>query len=90
LSKLFESQKNWELVLQYLNDAVTKDPNFTNAYYELFYYYFFRQKYAEAQAQLEKYIRSKGTDVDVQDQYLYAQLCWAQKISFVLLEKESR
>ena len=79
LSKLFESQKNWELVLQYLNDAVTKDPNFTNAYYELFYYYFFRQKYAEAQAQLEKYIRSKGTEVDVQDQYLYAQLCWAQK-----------
>ena len=79
LSKLFESQKNWELVLQYLNDAVAKDSKFTNAYYELFYYYFFRQKFTEAQVQLEKYISSKGDDIDPQDQFLYAQLCWAQK-----------
>ncbi len=79
LAKLFESQKNWDLVLQYLNDAITKDPKFTIGYYELFYYYFYRGKYPEAEEQLKKYIDSKLPDVDVQDQYLYAQLCWARK-----------
>jgi len=79
LSQLFQSQKNNEFVLQYLNDAITKDPNFTNAYYELFYFYFFRQKYAEAEGYLNKFIGSKGGENDIQDQYLYAQLCWAQK-----------
>jgi tetratricopeptide (TPR) repeat protein len=79
LAKLFESQKNWELVLQYLNEAVTKDPKFTAAYYDLFYYYFFRAKFPEAEDQLKKYIDSKLPDSDIQDQYLYAQLCWARK-----------
>ncbi|MBS1760903.1 MAG: tetratricopeptide repeat protein [Bacteroidetes bacterium] len=79
LAKLFESQKNWDLVVQYLNDAVTKDPNFSHAYYDLFYYYFFRQKFTEAESYLTKYISSKGIDADAQDQFLYAQLCWAQK-----------
>lgn len=79
LSKLFESQKNWELVLQYLNDAITKDPNFSVAYYDLFYYYFLRQKNTEAETYVNKYISSKAQENDVQDQYLYAQLCWAQK-----------
>lgn len=79
LAKLFESQKNWDFVVKYLNDAITEDPNFSHAYYDLFYYNFFRQKYTEAEADLSKYITSKGIDADAQDQYLYAQLCWAQK-----------
>ncbi len=79
LAKLFESQKNWDLVLQYLNDAVTKDPKFSAGYYELFYYYFFRAKFPEAEEQLKKYIESKLPESDIQDQYLYAQLGWARK-----------
>lgn len=79
LAKLFESQKNWELVLQYLNDGVAKDPKFTAAYYELFYYYFFRAQFAEAESYLTKYIDSKLPEADIQDQFLYAQLCWARK-----------
>ena len=79
LAQLFESQKNWELVLQYLNEAVQKDAKFTAAYYELFYYYFFRAKFPEAEEQLKKYIDSKMPETDIQDQYLYAQLCWARK-----------
>ena len=79
LAKLFESQKNWELVLQYLNEAVTKDPKFTAGYYELFYYYFFRAKFPEAEEQLKKYIESKLPESDIQDDYLYAQLGWARK-----------
>jgi tetratricopeptide (TPR) repeat protein len=79
LAKLFESQKNWELVLEYLNDAIKRDAKFTPAYYELFYYYFYREKYPEAEEQLKKYIDSKTPETDSQDQFLYAQLCWAHK-----------
>ncbi len=61
LAKLFESQKNWELVLQYLNDAIKRD-QFSPAYYELFYYYFFRAKYHEAEELLKKYIDSTDTE----------------------------
>lgn len=79
LAMLFESQKNWELVLQYLNEAITKDSKFTEAYYELFYYYFYRAKFDEAETYLQKFIDSKLPESDIQDQYLYAQLCWARK-----------
>jgi tetratricopeptide (TPR) repeat protein len=78
LSKIFETQRNWELVLQYLNDAIKQDPKFAPAYYELFYYYFFiRMQYPEAEAQIQKYIANM--DQDVQNDFLYAQLCWAKK-----------
>jgi Flp pilus assembly protein TadD len=78
LAQLFESQRNGEFFLSYLQEAVQKDPGFSAGYFELFYYYFFRQQYAEAEAQLQKYIDSKGNK-DIQDEYLYAQLCWARK-----------
>ncbi len=77
LAKLFESQKNWELVLQYLNDAIARDPKFAPAYYELFYYYFFREKYPEAEEQLKKYVAV--ADDLVANDYLYAQLCYGHK-----------
>lgn len=78
LAQLFESQKNHELILEYLNESVTRDPQFTAGYYELFYYYFLRQKNEEAEVQLNKYINSKP-DKDIQDEFLYAQLCWVRK-----------
>jgi tetratricopeptide (TPR) repeat protein len=77
IAKLFESQKNWELVLEYLNEAVTRDNKFAPAYYELFYYNFYRAKYAEAETQLNKFIFT--ADTDPKNDYLYAQLCWAKK-----------
>lgn len=79
LAKLFQSQYNYDFVLKYLNDAVAKDPRFTAGYYELFYYFFYRAKFPEAEENLKKYINSKLPENDIQDQYLYAQLCWAQK-----------
>lgn len=79
LAQLFESQKNWELVTKYLNEAVAKDPNFTKAYYELFYYHFYRANFNEAEPYLQKYIDSKLPETDAQDQFLYGQLCWARK-----------
>lgn len=79
LAQLFQSQQNSDLVLQYLNEAVAKDPKFTAGYYELFYYYFYRLKLPEAEAQLNKYIDSKLPEKDIADEYLYAQLCWQKK-----------
>ena len=79
LAKIFETQKNWDLVLQYLNEAVTKDPKFTLGYYELYWYYFRRLNFVEAENQLKKYINSKSPETDIQDEYLYGQLCWARK-----------
>ncbi len=78
LAQLFESQKNYELVLQNLKDAIARDPKFTKAYYELFYYYFFTKKYDEAESYLKKYIDSKLPETDINDDSYYAQLCWAR------------
>ncbi|HEY6063341.1 MAG TPA: tetratricopeptide repeat protein [Chitinophagaceae bacterium] len=79
LAKLFETQKNWDFVLQYLNEAVTKDSKFTDAYYELFWYYFLRKDFNEAGNQLKKYIDSKLPETDIQDEYLNGQLCYVSK-----------
>lgn len=79
LAKLFETQQNWSFVLQYLTQAVTRDPKFTNAYYELYWYYFLRKDYKEADNQLQKYIESKKPETDILDEYLYGQLCWVAK-----------
>jgi tetratricopeptide (TPR) repeat protein len=80
IAMIFYSQKNWDPFLQYLNEAVSKDPKFTPAYYELFYYYWFRkQDYAEAEKQLNKYIESKMPEKDAQDEFLYGQLCYGRK-----------
>jgi tetratricopeptide (TPR) repeat protein len=78
LAKLFESQKNYDLVVQNLNDALKRDPKFTPAYYELFYYYFFTKKYDEAESNLKKYIDSKLPERDINDESYWAQLCWAK------------
>ncbi|MBK5272021.1 MAG: tetratricopeptide repeat protein [Bacteroidia bacterium] len=77
LARLFQSQRNWELVLQYLNDAVREDPKFAPAYYELFYYYFLRQNYPEAERILNLYVAC--TDDPIANDYLYAQMCFGKK-----------
>lgn len=79
IAKLFETQRNWELFLQNLNDAVAKDPNFSLAYYELFYYYFYNQKYDEAESYFKKYVNSRPNEDQVEHEYLNSQLCWARK-----------
>jgi tetratricopeptide (TPR) repeat protein len=77
LAKLFESQRNWDFVLEFLNDAVKRDPTFAPAYYELFYYNFYRAKFSEAEGYLNSYIKS--SDAEPQHDFLLAQLSWAKK-----------
>ena len=80
IAALFETQKQWDLVLENLNKAIQVDPSFSLAYYELFYYYFFaKQDYAQAEATLNKYIGTRANEDKTEDDYMYSQLCWAKK-----------
>lgn len=80
IAALFETQKQWDLVLENLNKAIQVDPNFSLAYYELFYYYFFaKQDYTQAESILNKYIGTRANEDKMEDDYMYSQLCWAKK-----------
>jgi len=80
IAALFETQRQWDLVLENLNKAIRVDPNFSLAYYELFYYYFFaKQDYTQAEATLNKYIGTRPNEDKAEDDYMYSQLCWAKK-----------
>lgn len=79
IAKLFETQRNWELVLQNLNAAIAKDPNFSLALYELFYYYFYRAEYDQATNYFNKYIATRAQEDQTEHDYLQSQLCWARK-----------
>jgi tetratricopeptide (TPR) repeat protein len=80
IAKIYETQKQWDLVLENLNKAAQIDPNFSLAYYELFYYYFFaKQDYATAEQMLQKYVNSRVGEDPWETDYLSAQLCWARK-----------
>ena len=80
IAALFETQKQWDLVLENLNKAIQVDPTFSLAYYELFYYYFFaKQDYAQAEATLNKYMGTRPNEDKTEDDYMYSQLCWAKK-----------
>jgi len=80
IAAIYNTQKQWDLVLENLNKAIQVDPSFSLAYYELFYYYFFvKQDYAQAEATLNKYIGSRAGEDHLEDDYMYSQLCWAKK-----------
>ena len=79
IAKLFETQKQWDLVLENLNKAIQVDPNFSLAYYELFYYYFYNVKYDEATNTFNKYKATRNGEDPTEDDYINSQLCWAKK-----------
>lgn len=79
IAKLFETQRNWDLVLENLNKSLSVDPNFSLAYYELFYYYFSRKDFQNAELYFNKYAGSRPNESNVDHDYLKSQLCWAKK-----------
>ena len=79
LAKLFQTQRNGEQYVEYLDKAIAADKNFSPAYYELYEYNFLRKKYDEAEQNVIKYLETRKPDVYSQDEYFYAQLCWAKK-----------
>ena len=77
LGKLFASQKNWELYEKYMNEAITKDPRFAPAYYDLYYYKLGKLDFAAAQDMATKLIAN--SDPDPQAEHFKAQTYWAEK-----------
>lgn len=79
IAKIYETQRQWDLVLENLNKAIQVDPSFSLAYYELFFYYFFNGKFDEATNYFNKYTASRPNEDRAEDEYLNAQLCWGKK-----------
>ena len=77
MAQLFNSQRNWDLYEKYLNDAISKDPRFAPAYYDLYYYKLSRLDFNAAQDMATKYIAN--SDPDPQAEHFKAQTYWAEK-----------
>jgi len=74
---IYYTQKNWDVFTDFMNKAVTVDPKFAPAYYQLYYYYLLKRDFTTAQDYATKYISS--ADQDPQNDYLRIQTLWAQK-----------
>jgi hypothetical protein len=77
MAQLFNTQRNWDLYEKYLTDAITKDPRFAPAYYDLYYFKLSRLDWTAAEDFAKKYIAN--TDPDPQNDYLRVQTLWAKK-----------
>jgi tetratricopeptide (TPR) repeat protein len=69
IGKIFESQRNTEMFLEYYNKAVEMDPKFALAYYSLYEYYQNRDV-NKAKEYLDKYIANN--DQDRETDFFYA------------------
>jgi len=69
IGKIFESQRNTALFLDYYNRAVENDPNFAPAYFELYEYY--KEKDVnKAKTYLDKFMANN--DSDIETEFFYA------------------
>jgi tetratricopeptide (TPR) repeat protein len=74
---IYYTQRNWELFEQFMKQAISMDPKFAPAYYQLYYYYLGKLDFNTAQEYATKFIGS--TEQDPQNDYLRIQTLWAQK-----------
>jgi Tfp pilus assembly protein PilF len=77
LARLFSTQHNIDLYEKYLNDAISKDPRFAPAYYDLSYLKMGKLELTAAEDYARKFAQS--ADSDPQNEYLEYSLKWAQK-----------
>ncbi len=69
IGKIFQSQRNTALFLDYYNRAVENDPNFAPAYFELYEYY--KEKDVnKAKTYLDKFMANN--DSDIETEFFYA------------------
>lgn len=76
-AKIYETQKNWEPYVYQLEKAITADPKFAPAYYELYYYHLGKLEFDKANDFGAKYIAN--SDPDPQNDYIRIQTLFAQK-----------
>ncbi|MBI1341523.1 MAG: tetratricopeptide repeat protein [Terrimonas sp.] len=76
-AKLFETQKNWIVWLEHMNNAVDADPSFAPAYYDLYYYFLGNGNFERAEEYAQKFIAN--ADPDVNNKYFAVQTKYAKK-----------
>jgi tetratricopeptide (TPR) repeat protein len=78
MAKLYETQRNWDVYQQFLNQAIQADPKFAPAYQELYYYnLLYAKDNNKAQSYADQFIAN--TDPSVNNEYLKAQTSFVQK-----------
>jgi tetratricopeptide (TPR) repeat protein len=92
IGKIYLTQQNTEYFLKHFTNAVQKDPAYTPALYELYYYYYFRDVNL-AKDYLDKYIANR--DPSVENDYMLIDLMYvsskhaqALEMARQLLQKE--
>lgn len=84
IGKIYLTQNNPEMFLKYFNEAITKDPAYAPAYYELYYYYYFRDV-NKAKGYLDQYVAK--TDPSVANEYLMTDFLYASSQPQQAIEK---
>jgi tetratricopeptide (TPR) repeat protein len=78
MARLYETQRNWDVVTEHLNRAIAADPKFAPAYLRQYVYNLFHKNdYNAADEWAKKYIAN--TDQSVQNDYFRAQALYQQK-----------
>jgi tetratricopeptide (TPR) repeat protein len=78
MARLYETQRNWDVVTEHLNRAIAADPKFAPAYLRQYVYNLFHKNdYNAADEWAKKYISS--SDQSVQNDYFRAQALYQQK-----------
>jgi len=76
IGKIFATQENPEMYLKYFNQAVTTDSLYAPAWFELYYYYYFRDV-KKAMACLDHYVAA--SDPGIENDYLITDLLYASR-----------
>ncbi|HEV2480248.1 MAG TPA: tetratricopeptide repeat protein, partial [Puia sp.] len=76
IGKIFATQENPEMYLKYFNQAVATDSLYAPAWYELYYYYYFRDV-NKAMECLDHYVAA--TDPGIENDYLITDLLYASR-----------
>jgi tetratricopeptide (TPR) repeat protein len=78
MARVYETQRNWDIVTEFLNKAIAADPKFAPAYLRQYVYALFHKNdYSAADEWAKKYIAS--SDPSVQNEYFRAQALYQQK-----------
>jgi tetratricopeptide (TPR) repeat protein len=78
MARLYETQRNWDVVTEHLNRAIAADQKFAPAYLRLYVYNLFHKNdYNAADEWAKKYIAN--TDQSIQNDYFRAQALYQQK-----------
>jgi tetratricopeptide (TPR) repeat protein len=76
-AKLFESQRNWDIFEENMNNAIKADPKFAPAYYNLYnYYLLYKRDYATAEKYANQFIAN--ADPTVENDYIKGYNCYIQ------------